>query len=747
MIINNYHIVRYKAVIGLLLVAFLLLIDGTSHGQNWNMIYSDELEAEEYMLDHQYQRAAKKYMDAKRQFPESYNLSFKIGYTYLLSDDMKHHALEFLEEAAQHASVDYDPQSIQETLAPIEALYFLGKAYQIAKRFDDAIKAFEKFLTMVEPDHDFRALAEQQIASSKRAPALMKAGIAVETINLGANINDDLPNFNAVISGDGQTLAFTTISRIGFDIFVSHRNADGWGKPKRITSDLRRKFLKTSSLSYDGVELILSEDMLDESDLFATIFHEGKWSKAVKLKKPINSKFNETHGATTADGNTLYFTSNRPGGLGGMDIYRTTVDERGRWSQPENLGPRVNTPLNEETPFITENNILFFSSEGHAGLGGYDVFFVDLNGNDKAANLGFPINTPDDDLFFHPESGGKSGFMAFYHPSNKGMRDIHHITIIPRVGLMGLLATGSSPVVEGETFEVMIRNNTTQEVEANLTTKFTGSEPLHMLPPGKYTVSITNPRFKNFETLVDIPKSYALPTYTFTANLSPIPAQIPQDPIAQVQEVKPDKPIVPEAEPLPQPPISKPEVKEVRREEPAPIAAKRNEPSPQREPKAQGSSPRAPSPFAGLPTTPHHGFYTVQFIALNRPVPPARFGDVNNLVIITGNDGFVRYSSGMVSSTEEANAIKTQLQQSGYTDAFTRPLPLEGQFTIQIMALASPTSIRAFEGVSNLIVRQGADGIFRFSTGSYASFNEARENLQSVVDMGFKDAFVQRIAP
>ena len=134
------------------------------------------------------------------------------------------------------------------------------------------------------------------------------------------------------------------------------------------------------------------------------------------LNKNINSPYHETHASISADGKTLYFTSNRPGGQGGMDIYKSEIDEQGEWGKAVNLGSVVNTPYNEETPIINQDdNILYFSSQGHLNMGGYDVFHSLKMGNDKwrePVNMGSPVSTTDDDLFYYPLESTVSGLMS-----------------------------------------------------------------------------------------------------------------------------------------------------------------------------------------------------------------------------------------------------------------------------------------------------------------------------------------------
>jgi len=153
------------------------------------------------------------------------------------------------------------------------------------------------------------------------------------------------------------------------------------------------------------------------------------------LSDKINSESFEMHASTTKDGNILYFTSNRDGGYGGFDIYKSFKDENGEWSEPENLGSTINTAFDEATPFITENREkLYFSSKGHKNMGGYDIFYSERNNNtwSKPVNMGYPINTTDNDKFFFPLKNGKIAYYPKIKPDNYGKTDIYKLELYKR---------------------------------------------------------------------------------------------------------------------------------------------------------------------------------------------------------------------------------------------------------------------------------------------------------------------------
>jgi outer membrane protein OmpA-like peptidoglycan-associated protein len=187
-----------------------------------------------------------------------------------------------------------------------------------------------------------------------------------------------------------------------------------------------------SSVSFDGTQLYLTREDPFNSDIYVSHFDQNKWSKSMPVEgQDVNTKYWESHASISANGKTLYFTSNRKGGLGEMDIYKTSLQESGQWGPPVNLGASVNTALNDDTPFITDNDsLLFFSSQGHENMGGYDLFVSNLDSAgswSEALNLRYPCSTTDDDLFYYPWHNGTVGYVSVIRPGGLGKEDIYAV--------------------------------------------------------------------------------------------------------------------------------------------------------------------------------------------------------------------------------------------------------------------------------------------------------------------------------
>ncbi len=398
--------------------------------QNWNRLDMLQQDAFYFSETMQYELAAQAYTDMLEELPGNANLLFNAGYYYLSAHGMNEEAINYLEKASRNISDNWNPGSLREEKAPTEALLLLGIAYQRGNRLDEAVDAYKRFSDKLAEDDPRVIMARQHINSCYNAEAFLSEPRFVRMFNLGKEINSIASNVNPVISGDGRTMAYTSISRYGFDIFVSHRESNSWGRPSNISYQLEDDLLLTSSLSYDGKTMYLVRKAQNRSDIYYSNFKEGRWTRAGSIGRPVNSRSSETHASESPDGETLYFTSDRNGGHGELDIYRATLDRRGRWRNIENMGADINTPFNEETPFVTnDGRYLFFSSEGHNSMGGYDIFYVDLSDPSQVHNAGYPLNDTGDNLFFHPGEDGTAGYISLYREDNLGGKDIYRVIL------------------------------------------------------------------------------------------------------------------------------------------------------------------------------------------------------------------------------------------------------------------------------------------------------------------------------
>lgn len=407
----------------------------STRSQEMKQLQGIFMEAEYFLLLDEYIDALPYYLQLYQSLPENANIAYRIGLCYLNIPDKKNLALSYLETAAKNTSATYREGSVNQKSAPYDAIFHLGEAYRINYRFDEAKEAFIKFReTLLPDDIENLRFVDHQIKVCDFAKELVAKPVQFSEENLGNLFNDERSNYNPVISADGRSFAYMVGLKFYNAIMFSRITGNRWGPPVNITPDLQIDgTVFISGLSADGKRLYLSKNDNYESNIYSSDFDGEKWSPAAMLNRNINTRYWESHGFVTEDGNTLIFASDRPGGFGGLDLYISKKVD-GDWGPAVNLGPEINTPFNEDRPFlINGGKTLFFCSQGHYNMGGYDIFRSDFQSNglwSTPANLGYPVNTPDDDTFFMPVENGKAGYIARFRGTseNFGKEDIYKIT-------------------------------------------------------------------------------------------------------------------------------------------------------------------------------------------------------------------------------------------------------------------------------------------------------------------------------
>jgi tetratricopeptide (TPR) repeat protein len=393
------------------------------------------LEAESFFLFEEYKDALPLYQRILQADPENFNINYKIGICYLNDLYQKHKSIQYLEKAILGTSPDYKQNNFKERMAPLEAFYYLGNAYRINNRLNDALEAYDHFKQLLDPVIYDDELVEQQIKACKVASDLISRPNYFVAVNLSEGINERFEEINPVISGDESVLVFTRKLQFYDAVFYSEKRNGKWTYPVNLTPSFAVDGnCYSTGLSYDGKELFVYR--LDEFDgnLYVSKRDGDKWSRLVKLNDNINTKYWESHASVSKDGRTLYFTSNRKDGYGGLDIYKSERTRSGDWGPAVNLGPVINTKYNEESPFISEDGrILFFSSMGHYNMGDYDIFYSSRLDNgqwSKPVNIGYPVNTTGDDVFFTPVKNGEYAYYSTYDATDSyGLADIYKMEV------------------------------------------------------------------------------------------------------------------------------------------------------------------------------------------------------------------------------------------------------------------------------------------------------------------------------
>ncbi len=415
------------------LVTFLLMAMGIS---NISEAQNDaHFKAKTYLKYKDYYRALNEYLQLYGQDKTNSEINYNIGFCYLNINDDKSKAIPYLEFVLNKGE-KYDNK----------LFLYLGMAYMYAYKFDEAIKYYKQY--QEKANRDGQDVAEAFMKNCENAKILMKNPVNVTFENLGDLINTPYPEFFPFVTKDQRTLYFTTTreknvrkrkSSLGFftsDIYFSNSANKKWTKAESIGNTVNT--IEDEQCTYitpDGKNMVISVDN-DESfgDLFiSTTGKKGQFSKPVAFSKPVNTKRIELEGCIFEDGKTMIASSNRKRGFGDMDLYIFKKLADGTWDKGTNLGAEINTEFKEAFPIYDEKKgILYFSSQGHINIGGFDIFKSKYDSVNKvfepAVNMGYPINTPEDNLQFSLAGNDCEAYISAYRKEGLGDLDIYKIT-------------------------------------------------------------------------------------------------------------------------------------------------------------------------------------------------------------------------------------------------------------------------------------------------------------------------------
>jgi tetratricopeptide (TPR) repeat protein len=391
-------------------------------------------DAESWIVYEAYKDALPLYLQLLRAYPDNSNFKYRVGQCYLNIPGEKKKAISYLEEAVKNIDPAYKERKFNESGAPSEALFYLASAYHINNQLDNAIKTYELFLSTIDPALYDTSTVRFQILTCRNASNLMNKPVILTETNTGSVINGRSNEFNPAISDKEDLIVFSRSTPFYDAIMFSKKENDRWTEPSNLNEVFKiDRDLYPASLSGDGKVLYLYSAADYDGALYTSNYENGRWKPVVKLNDNINTKYWESHAIVSHDNKRLYFTSNRRGGFGGLDIFVSIRDSSGNWGPATNLGPKINTVYNEESPFLTvDDKTLFFSSRGHYNMGGYDIFYSTLQDNgewSEPVNPGYPLNTTDDDIFYRPVGNGKAGYIARDLKNGNGGLDIYRVEI------------------------------------------------------------------------------------------------------------------------------------------------------------------------------------------------------------------------------------------------------------------------------------------------------------------------------
>ena len=479
-----------------------------------------------FFEDGDYAQALPLYLELHKKYPSDAMYNFCLGVSYLslapnvTSEISKERAIPHLEFA-------------RKTLNIVDITYYLGRAYHLTYQWNKAMEAYESYIDslavnepyylspLLQKKEEF-ARIERYIEMCENGKLLMQDTSDITFKNMGPLVNSSYPDYAPAISADNEVLIFTS-RRPGTDgkakladnflhyenVYITYRIDGEWVEAIPISQNINTKKHNASiGLSADAQTLFVYE----KGDIYISQLEGQQWTKPKKLGNKINTSSWETHITMTSAQSTLYFVSDRKGGYGGRDIYRAYLQKDGSWGDVENLGPTINTPYDEEAPFIhPDERHLYFASDGHNSMGGFDIFYSKLRDGqwDKPVNMGHPINTPSDDIYFTVSSNGQNGYLSTIREGGFGEKDVFIATMpdtgeVPLTVIRGLIR-GSDNMPLGAEF--IVTDKRTGEIVGRYKSNSVSGKYLLVFPPGReYDVVIAAEQYVAHSQTIEVPE-------------------------------------------------------------------------------------------------------------------------------------------------------------------------------------------------------------------------------------------------
>ncbi len=418
--------------------------------------------AEKLLLNRNFPEAIKAYEKLVEKNPEKGEYHMNLGECYLRTPQIHDLAIPALQKAVSIFEQKHKKEDF------INAKFLLGLAYHANYMFDDAIQVFNELVINKEYKKFKSAdILENEIRACEAAKEEFKKQKKLKVISPGEGINTEFTQHSPFYIEDKGIFIYTSKEKTNFrtdktddgeydeNIFFININNENDREPDPYSKPLNSKDNEADCwVSKDGTFMLLYKD----GDIFQSEYKGNNWTKPTKFKA-VNSKYNEMHASMNQDRTLCYFSSDRPGGKGGKDIYYIKK-KGGKWSEAKNLGKKINTKFDEESPFIHEDGTLYFSSKGHNSIGGYDIFSAAGNGPGKFSkpiNLGMPINSVEDDLFYFVTSDNKIAYFMSKRPEGKGRGDIFKVNYADS-SLYYLTITGNVTNEDQTSCKIVVNN-------------------------------------------------------------------------------------------------------------------------------------------------------------------------------------------------------------------------------------------------------------------------------------------------
>jgi hypothetical protein len=507
-----------KLYLKLLLLSFFILLNTKNFGQTQTEIKDLSAQGEAKLKLEDYEEALEIFLQLVALDPKNETYNYNTAVCYLNTNINKAKAVPYLENIIRNEK--HNPN----------ADYLLGRSYQFANRFDDAITAFNKFKQNGKGNETNLNDVDQQIQHSINAKELIKFPIDVVFQNLGKTINSPFADYYPFVNENEAYMVFNSKRPLDKEvtkspngtflnsIYISkvingeYATADVIGKPI-CAGNSNEEVIGMNAKG--NILLINKPNLRGEKKLYlSTLITGGEFSKLEELPATINGSGDVIAASMDNEGKLIYFASDRKGGFGGTDLYSCLKLPNGKWSEAKNLGPKINTAFDEDFPNLSPDaGTLYFSSKGHSSMGGYDIFKATLNdsgiGFSDVKNIGYPVNTSYDDLNFRISKNGRFGYVSSLRGVGNGDFDIYRVSFnnveTDYTVIIGeLVAKDTLDKIEFRDTFISVNNTISNEIVGNYLPNPSTGRFIIILPPGKYTVQIESPGFQEYKYLLDI---------------------------------------------------------------------------------------------------------------------------------------------------------------------------------------------------------------------------------------------------
>ena len=419
-----------------------------------------------------YKQALPLYEVAQQFNPNNDYVNFQIGLCYLYTN-FKFKSLQFFQK-----SFELNPN-----LRP-DIHYYIGKGYHLESNWDKAIQHYELHKKRLDQKNQLAEIMEinKNIFECNSGKELVKKPVRVWIDNLGKNINTDAPEYGMIITADASEVYFTSrrpsttggnkdeyINEWFEDIYTSQQTGrDEWSVATNVGEPINTKGHDAAvALSPDGSKMIIYIDDKGDGNLYESVRKGEEWSKPKKMSDDICSPYHEPSAWYSSDMKLLYFVSDRPvsgkGAAKDKDIYVASWDEKKQeWTNVQPLPANVNSKFDEDGIYLhPDNKTLYYSSKGHNSMGGYDVFRTVRNDDGtwtNPENIGYPVNTVDDDIFFVVAANGRDAYMTSFREEGFGDKDLYKVTFLgpekqPLLNTEDVLLAGSTVPMRSKVIE------------------------------------------------------------------------------------------------------------------------------------------------------------------------------------------------------------------------------------------------------------------------------------------------------